>query len=197
MKSLITLILFFGISYITFPQQVDQSNAKSEQNGTKYGLKPGYKGIVEVGFGIPVGDNGESRVKLNFINGIQFNPYTSLGIGTGLFGVSDRMLVPIFVDFRCYMLNVKTSPYLSFDMGYSFNADNSFEGQGFLWSMLFGINLNLSRSFSMNLGVGYDSQKLDWYGSHISYPAPGGGVRVSESDSGMSGALLINLGFSF
>jgi hypothetical protein len=197
MKSLITMIFFFRISYIAFPQLVYQPEAKSEQDGANVGLKPGYKVIVEVGFGIPVGFNGESRVKLNLINGIQFNPYTSIGIGTGFLGVYDRMLVPVFADFRCYILNKKTSPYLSFDMGYSFNADNSFEGQGFLWSISIGININLSRNISMNLGVGYDSQKLDWYNSHIIYPSPGRAVRVSEFDSGMSGALLINLGCSF
>jgi hypothetical protein len=197
MKSLITVIFFFGISYIAFPQLGYRPEAKSEQNGANVGLKSGYKGIVEVGYGIPVGFGGESRVKLNFINGIQFNPYTSLGIGTGLIVVNYSTLVPVFADLRCYFLNKKTSPYLSFDMGYSFDAENSFEGRGFLMSILIGININLSRNFSINLGVGYDSQKLDWYDSHISWPAPGRAVRVSESFSGMSGAVLINLGCSF
>jgi hypothetical protein len=182
-------------NYILFFQQdeiekiaTEQVKTKDGHNRADQGLKPGYKGIVEIGLGIPVGFYGESRVKLNVVNGIQFNPYTSLGFGIGLSGYYDRMLVPVFADFRCYLLNNKVTPYLSFDMGYSFNADNSFKGQGFLWSMLIGINLNLSRNFSMHLGAGYDSQKFDWYVQHIS---------SHEYDSGMSGAILINLGFSF
>jgi hypothetical protein len=166
----------------------EQVKVKGEHNGANQGLKSGYKGIVEIGYGIPVGFNGEPRVKLNVVNGIQFNPYISLGVGIGLSGYYDRMLVPVFADFRCYLLNNKVTPYLSFDMGYSFNADNSFKGQGFLWSMLIGINLNLSRDFSIHLGAGYDSQKFEWYVQHIS---------SHEYDSGMSGAILINLGFSF
>jgi opacity protein-like surface antigen len=164
------------------------------QDGANHGLKPGYKGIVEVGLGIPAGDYGETRVKLNVINGIQFNPHTSLGIGIGLSGYYDRMLIPIFADFRYYFLKKNVAPYLSFDTGYSFNADNSFKGQGFLWSILFGIDLNLSGNFSIHLGAGYDSQKMDWSDSHISLSAP---VRITEYDSGMSEAILINLGFSF
>jgi hypothetical protein len=196
MKSLLALILFC-ISNIAFPQQVNQPVANSGQGGANADLKSRYTGIIEVGAGIPAGIHGESRIKLNFINGIQFSPYTSLGIGTGFFGIYDRILVPVFADLRWYILNKKTSPYLSFEMGYSFNAYNSFERQGFLWSTIFGINIKLLRNFSMNLGVGYDSQKFDWYESHLTYPSPGRAVRVSESYSGMSGALLINLGCSF
>lgn len=195
MKSLVTVIILLVISYIAFPQQVYQPEAESEQNGANYGLKPGYKGIFEIGYGIPAGDNGENRVKLSMVNGIQFNPYTSLGVGIGLSGYYDRVLVPVFADFRFYLLNENVTPYLSSDIGCSF-GDSYYPG-GFLWNIMIGINFNLSRIISMHLGIGYDSQKMDWWNWTISHPVPGGSYRTVESNEYMSGAVLINFGFSF
>jgi hypothetical protein len=245
MKSLITVIFFFGISYITFTQEVhkdtiylkdgtiiqgkiiEQIPDKSvkiettdnliltyqqeevekitkgkvkvagEDNANKNGLKPGYKGIIEIGYGIPSGDKGASGVKVNFVNGIQFNSFTSLGIGVGLFMNYEGTFMPVFADFRLYPLNKKATPYFAFNMGYSFGSLDGYSEGGYMWSILCGLNLNLSRYFSMHLGISYDSQKYVWSESVRVNSTPQGSYRKTETHSGTLNAVLINLGFSF
>ena len=67
----------------------------------------GYKGIVETGFGIGVGDNGMGRFNLNMISSYQLNSHFSLGLGTGLryYFNTGSVFIPFFADFRGYFMN--------------------------------------------------------------------------------------------
>lgn len=155
------------------------------------GLKSGYKGIVELGYQFGVGSLGMDRLKLNIINGYQFNPYFSAGVGTGLryYLDADEVLIPVFADLRGNFLDRKLSPYFSVGIGYSFDASNSFDGVGFLLNPSVGISLKISGKSALNFGVGYEMQNMDYY----IYDYYSGWKESTEN----SGAISINIGYSF
>jgi len=153
------------------------------------GLQSGYKGIVELGYQIGAGDYGMDRLKLNIINGYQINPYFSLGFGTGLryYFDAEATVIPVFADFRANFMNNKISPYLSIGVGYSFDATNDFEGVGFLLNPTVGVSFKVSDKSAMNVGLGYEMQKMDFYSGYYG--------RYSSTEN--SGAISINVGISF
>ncbi len=154
------------------------------------GLESGYKAIVELGYQIGVGDFGMDRLKLNIINGYQINPYFSLGFGTGLryYFDEEAALIPVFADFRANFMDNNVSPYLSLGVGYTFDATNSFEGVGFLLNPTVGVSLKVSDKSVMNIGLGYEMQKMDFYLFGYDY-------YYSSSEN--SGAISISVGISF
>lgn len=164
---------------------------KSGGSLSNSGLQSGYKGIVELGYQIGTGDYGMDRLKLNIINGYQINPYFSLGFGTGLryYFDAEAALIPVFADFRANFMNNKISPYLSLGVGYSFDATNDFEGVGFLLNPTVGVSFKVSDKSAMNVGLGYEMQKMDFY----YYDGYYGYYSSSEN----SGAISINVGISF
>lgn len=153
------------------------------------GLKSGYMGVVELGYQIGVGYYGMDRLKLNIINGYQINPHFSLGLGTGLryYFDAEAVLIPIFADFRASFIVNKILPYLSLGVGYSFNATSGFEGVGFLLEPSVGVSFKVSDKSAMNVGLGYEMQKMDFYYDYGNY----------YSSSENSGAISINVGISF
>jgi len=168
----------------------EQYQRKSGSSLNNTGLQSGYKGIVELGYQIGTGDYGMDRLKLNIINGYQINPYFSLGFGTGLRYYFDEAaaLIPVFADFRANFINNKVSPYFSLGVGYSFDATNGFEGVGFLLNPTVGVGFKVSEKSAMNVGLGYEMQKMDfYYGGYYGY----------YSSSENSGAISINVGISF
>ena len=170
-------------------KEIDQSNnmriRRNKQQGEIFNLETGYKGIVELGYQIGVGTFKSDRIKLNIINGYQVNQFFSLGLGTGLryhYDADDTVLVPVFADFRGNLpLESKVSPYLSLGIGYSFDATESFEGVGFMLNPTVGINFKVTDKSAMNIGLGYEMQKVDYYYS------------IKEN----LGAISINVGISF
>ncbi len=178
--------------YTKEQKQVISENSIRQRNISldSRALKTGYKGVIELGYQIGVGSYGMDRLKLNIINGYQINPYFSLGFGTGLryYFEAEAALIPVFVDFRVNFMNNKISPYLSLGVGYTFNATNNFEGVGFLLNPTVGVSFKVSDKSAMNVGLGYEIQKMDfYYGGYYGY-------YLSSKNSG---AISINVGISF
>jgi hypothetical protein len=162
---------------------------KRNSSFSKQCLQSGYKGIVELGYQIGTGDYGMDRSKFNIINGYQINPYSSLGFGTGLryYFDAEVAVIPVFADFRTNFFDNKISPYLSLGVGYSFDATNDFEGVGFLLNPTLGVSFKVSDKYALNVGIGYEMQKLDFYYSDYGY----------YSSTKNSEAISINVGISF
>ncbi|MBG0859396.1 MAG: hypothetical protein IQL11_07810 [Bacteroidales bacterium] len=158
---------------------------RTTKSGDGSGLKPGYKGIVELGYQLGVGEYTLDRLKLNIINGYQISTYLSVGLGTGLryYLNSNKVLIPVFADFRANFMNKNLSPYFSFGIGYSLDADYHFEGAGMIINPAAGVNYKISDKLTMNFGLGYELQKL----------------RLSAGDPSTSnfGAASFNVGLSF
>lgn len=156
----------------------------SSYSSNGQGMQTGYKGIIELGYAIGVGDYDLDRFKFHFINGYQFNPFFSLGFGTGFHYYDlydDQWLIPFFADFRAHFLDNPISPYLSLGVGYSFNASNDFKGEGFLMNPTIGVSFKVARKTAINVGIGYDLQR----------------IKVMDGYSVNCGAFSINAGVSF
>ncbi len=130
------------------------------------GLTKGYKPIVEIG--LMANDNGPLH-KIDFINAYQFNPYLSLGVGTGLRAYLvdfDDIYMPLFADLRVNFKDTRVSPYFSLGAGYSFNATDDFRGQGAMVQPTIGVRLNTGK-VAFNWGLGYNMMETkDWYYVH-------------------------------
>ena len=163
----------------------EPAKSKSGFSGNDSGLKQGYKGIVEAGYQLGVGEFALDRLKLNIINGYQINPYFSAGLGTGLryYFDSNKVLVPFFADFRANFMNSSLSPYFSLGIGYSLDSDFHFKGAGMIVNPVAGVSYRISEKLVMNFGLGYEVQKL----------------KLSSGDPSASnlGAVSFSVGISF
>jgi len=166
---------------------------KGGNSGDLSGLKPGNKKIVEMSYQLGVGNFGRDRIKLDFIYGRQINPTFSIGIGTGIcYDDVKSALIPVFADFRTNFLNKKVSPYFSLGLGYSFDASNNLKGVGLLVNPTMGVCFKLSAKTALNMGIGYEMQSEAAYNNHFD------GYNFSYYyTTENSGAITINLGFSF
>ena len=174
---LISLNSVFAQDYIRVNANVD--NVKTKK----------HVGIIAVGFGFPYWINkpddyfivGTYKVKLNIINGYQFNPYTYLGLGVGFnlmtkfdyylfYPQNDVPVVPLFSYFKANFTNKDISPYFSLGLGYAFClikdykiSYNYFSGNykykgGLLFSPTLGVNYRLPSKKIIHFGVNYESQ---------------------------------------
>ena len=153
-------------------------------------LNFGYKGSIDIGYYFGIGGNKANRINLNIINGIKFNPYFSLGFGTGLhyYTFDEQFLIPIFADFRVYFIDRTISPYLSFDIGYSFNVSNDFEGEGILINPTMGVSFKISERNEIHTGVSYQMQRRKYFFS---------GYNQSYSSQIDMESIALKVGFSF
>ena len=76
MRKIFILLLFVTITTLVF--------AERDYPYSSPGLKGGYQGIIEMGYGFKVTDYGYDFLKVNVINGYRINPKFYLGFGTGL-----------------------------------------------------------------------------------------------------------------
>ena len=155
------------------------------------GLKPGYRGIMEMGYQFGTGDFGMDRLKVNVINGGQFSPYFYLGGGIGLryYFDAEATLVPVFIHARTNILDKKVSPYFAFSIGYTFDASYDFEGVGLLLSPSTGVTFNVSKKVNLNVGVTYEMQSMEFYSGDYYYD-----YDLFRKNSG---ALSVDFGISF
>jgi len=135
---------------------------------------PHFIRIVELGYEIGTGTWGLDRVKFNFINSYQFTPFFSAGLGTGMryYVDSDIFVLPIFTDLRATLLPGPVAPYIAIGLGYSLDTRHNFEGMGIMFSPNVGATFKITDKNSVNIGVGYELQRLtarylEYWGSGI------------------------------
>ena len=180
-------------------EKIAKEESKTKNRGaiSDSGLKVGYKGIVEWGYQVGVGDAKMDRLKLNIINGYQLNPYFSLGLGTGLRYYLDEnaVTIPVFLDFRANFIDNKTSPYLSLGVGYSLSATDKmpFTGGGFLLNPTLGASFKVSEKTALIIGIGYEMQRFKF--QSLSYYTHGNLYTYEEVRN--YGAISIEVGISF
>ena len=144
------------------------------------GLRRGFRAIIDFGYywGDDLGDYRRDRFIFNFIAGYQATPYFSFGLGTGFAyydGVQgysnafsgDEFLIPFFTDFRVNFINRRVSPYLSFDIGYSFKLDDDFKGVGMFINPTIGVSFRAVKRSEIHIGIGYHLQ--NWKDAYWNY----------------------------
>ncbi|MCD8569856.1 MAG: type II secretion system F family protein [Geovibrio sp.] len=86
-----------------------------------------YRGFIDAGYSIGVGDYEFGRFEVNTSHGYQFNPYFFLGAGAGLHFMSsyetkdmdipldvrdNQVDIPVFANIRCNFSKKKVSPFV-------------------------------------------------------------------------------------
>lgn len=174
-----------------------ESLAKGDKLGSlnNDGLKSGNKIIVEIGYGLKIGEFGMDRLKVNIIDDYQINPYFAIGAGTGLRHYFDAQakLIPIFADFRANFINKKVSPYFSASIGYTFDVTNDFEKVGLLFNPTIGVCIKTSDKAALNIGFGYELQNVKVYSYKYNYNY----YSYWNESTEISGALCLHIGLIF
>jgi hypothetical protein len=141
-------------------QEKVNSNAKDS-----FVFKPGYRGILEAGYGMGTGTYGFDVFNFNFVNGYQLNKKMFVGIGTGFksFNNGKLNLLPLYADFKYSFLNEKISPFLSMNAGFSFNPNDGFKGEGILFNPSLGVQIKGKNNVRYNIGLNYQTQQMNFY----------------------------------
>jgi opacity protein-like surface antigen len=178
MRKFLVLTISISISTFAFAQQNFQDS------------RAGYQGIVEIGHAIGIDYKKKDFLKVNVINGYKFNPYFSLGLGTGIkyyYDAKDAM-VPLFMDFRAKFIDKKVSPYFTLDVGYLVDVTRNAEikAVGPSLNPIAGVRFKISDKSAIYLGIGYELQRVENYQYWI-------GIFTAENTSYVG----INAGISF
>ncbi|MDO4758056.1 MAG: hypothetical protein Q4A18_02185 [Rikenellaceae bacterium] len=147
------------------------------------GLVRGYRGFVDAGYSVGVGDgDGADFAAVTTSHGYQFNRYIFLGGGVGAHYYYDAELVsfPIFVNFRTDFVDAKASPFVDVKGGYSVgDVEGPFAG------LSAGVRVSLKNSKALNISIGYAEQGVESY------------YYYSDSDWEWFGAVTLRFGFEF
>ncbi len=171
---------------------------KSQNDRSGRGLDRGYKGVVEMGYGVAIGEYGLDRYRLDFVNGFQFNPIFSAGGGVGLRGYSkyNATAIVLFADFRFNFADGENSPYFSVGLGPAFDVSNSFDGMGMLFDPHLGMSFRISERNFIHAGLGVEFQNLTV--TEIKFgEVPGLTGKTVHTSQGTSKALNFTVGVSF
>ncbi len=130
----------------------------------------GYKGYVDAGYSIGVGDYDLGRVEINTSHGYQFSPFVFLGAGTGLHFMSSyktgdmeipldvrdsQVDVPVFANVRAHFCKGKVAPFVDLKGGtYVTNGGRLYA------NVSAGVRWALNDKQGISLSVGYASEKL-------------------------------------
>lgn len=148
------------VEKITKEQAVRKSENPFTKNFSDSYRPTGYRGFVDFGGAVEVGDYGDGVISLSTSHGYQFNPYFFLGAGVGLdyhFGW-ETVFIPIFADARVNFMDRKITPFFDLKIGYSV-AD----GQGFYMNPSVGVNFGFSPRFGLNASIGYNLQRTELF----------------------------------
>ena len=76
--------------------------------------KTGYKGFIDFGGVIGIGNRGDGAIAVSTTHGYQFNPYFFFGAGIGIeYHMNwETFFIPVFADIKTYFLNKNISPFL-------------------------------------------------------------------------------------
>ncbi len=121
----------------------------------------GYRGWVETGGAIGLGEYGSGVFSFSTSHGYQFNPYFFLGAGIGVDCHFDweTVFMPIFANARAYFIDGKISPFMDVKIGYSPVDDSGL----FYFTPSVGVSFGTSKKCAVNLSIGYNLQRVMMY----------------------------------
>lgn len=131
-----------------------------------------YRGFVDAGYSIGVGDYEFGRFEVNTSHGYQFNPYLFLGAGMGFHFMSSyetsgmdipldvrdsQVDIPVFANIRCNFSKKKVTPFVDVKGG-TFVTNNG----GLYVNASVGCRVTINEKQAVNVSVGYASEKLEF-----------------------------------
>lgn len=163
-KNIMT-ISFEEIEKIT-KENVAEKQAEKKQP-VEYKSK-GFINLTELNYGYGINSvsnkNGSVQVKnedptfgLRTVNGYQFSPFVTLGIGLGYEQYGNSGLIPITLDSRIMFSRKKIAPVLNINGGYSVGVNNS---GGACLNPALGLRIFLSKKVAFLFNIGYKAQQL-------------------------------------
>jgi sRNA-binding regulator protein Hfq len=138
----------------------------SQRPSVTYDLN-GYRGFVDVGYVFGTGDESSKidRIEFSTTHGYQINTNFFVGGGTGIhyMTLNDVFLLPLFIDFKGYILSGNVSPYFDFKGGYthilSKLEDEDIKG-GLYISPAIGVRYLISNNIGLNASLGFVFQQF-------------------------------------
>ena len=120
----------------------------------------GYRGWVETGGAIALGDYGDAVFSFSTTHGLQVNPFFFFGLGVGIDYHFDykTVFMPFYLDLRTYFINRRISPFLDAKIGYS-----PIDGTGLYFTPSLGVSFGVANKCALNLSVGYNMQRTEMY----------------------------------
>ena len=131
-----------------------------------------YRGFIDAGYSIGVGDYEFGRFEVNTSHGYQFNPYFFLGAGAGLHFMSSyetkdmdipldvrdsQVDIPVFANIRCNFSKKKVSPFVDVKGG-TYVTNNG----GLYVNASAGCRFAINEKQAVSFAVGYASEKLEF-----------------------------------
>ena len=123
-------------------------------------LNTGYKGMVDIGYGIGTSKWGTGRIELATTHGYHFFPFLYAGVGIGANYYHDRKAwsIPVFANIRGYLplSDPQLSPFADIRVGYSV-ADID----GFYFSPSIGLRYGVNEQYGLAFSIGYEIQNFN------------------------------------
>jgi len=131
-----------------------------------------YRGFVDAGYTIGIGDYQFGRFELNTSHGYQFNPYVFLGAGVGLHFMQkyetknmeialdtrdSKVDVPVFGNLHFNFSKAKVAPFVDGKVGYYVTNNGDL-----YYNISAGCRIAINSKQAVNVSVGYTSQKLEF-----------------------------------
>lgn len=131
-----------------------------------------YRGFVDVGYDIGVGDYQFGRFEISSSHGYQVNPFFFVGAGFGLHFMSEyetpnmsialdvrdsSVEIPLFANLKCNFTKSKIAPFIDLKAG-TFVTNNG----GLYINISGGCRIATKDNQAVNVSVGYTMQKLEF-----------------------------------
>jgi len=177
--------------------EIEKITKEKKPGASEVGMykSSGYLNITRVG----VLAGGQSTMfSASITNGVQVGEYFSLGLGVGFDNYPNETVLPLFLDFRGYLLEGQIAPMIFADLGYSLGkvtARDEWDAGGLMFSIGAGVQLKTSASTSVMFEIGYKYQELNGVFSWYTFPyLPFGPVIDGKLKNEL---LSVMVGFSF
>lgn len=172
----------------------------------------GYEKRIEIGTSIGVGEYTNTSFGASMINGYRFNDYFFIGAGVGV-GYSnaltlieikdgttkelrnDAVLIPIYANLKANLTKSRISPFLHFNIGYTFDAmQYAKDAPGLMIEPALGIDFKFEKT-ALYASFGFKLQHHEY-----SYMRNVGALDDNwdiETCSELSKSISIKLGIKF
>lgn len=155
-----------GSVFVVNMDEVDEIT-KEETYTSRYFKQKGY--VNYSGMERLSGDQGADAMRFQMVNGYQFTPRFSAGLGVGFVNYHDPLnAIPVFADARFKLLKSNTAPFLFLKGGYNFsvNPDEDYpiedHSGGLMLNTGIGIQFEINENVGWYFNAGYNIDKMEY-----------------------------------